>query len=92
MDYIVGVKKLHLVGRDIINKPKQEGGLGIRKFSLMNQAMLTKQYLPNSLQAISWSPKHSNLNTAHLVIFTLISPNHTTHGCGKQSWGKITQL
>jgi hypothetical protein len=53
MDHIVGVKKLHLVERDIINKPKQEGGLGIRKFSLMNQAMLTKQYLPNSLQAQS---------------------------------------
>ena len=52
MDYIVGVKKLHLVGRDIINKPKQDGGLGIRKFSLMNQA-ITKQYLPHSLQAQS---------------------------------------
>ena len=39
-----GDKKLHLINWDKICKPKRWGGLGIKKFSLMNQALLEKQY------------------------------------------------
>ena len=39
-----GEKKMHLVNWDKICKPKSEGGLGLRKFGLMNQAMLAKQF------------------------------------------------
>jgi hypothetical protein len=39
-----GTKKLHLVGWETLSKPKKEEGLGINKFSLINQAMVTKQY------------------------------------------------
>ena len=40
----LGEKKMHLVNWDKICKPKSEGGLGLRKFGLMNQAMLAKQF------------------------------------------------
>lgn len=39
-----GVRKMHLVNWDNICKPKKEGDLGLKKFSLVNQAMLAKQY------------------------------------------------
>ena len=37
-------RKLHLVSWDKICRPREEGGLGLKKFGLMNQAMLAKQF------------------------------------------------
>ena len=37
-------RKLHLVSWDKICRPRKEGGLGLKKFGLMNQAMLAKQF------------------------------------------------
>ena len=42
-----GVRKLHLVKWDTICQPKSMGGLGYKKFSLINQAMISKQNLEN---------------------------------------------
>uniref|UniRef100_A0A2N9G2E0 Reverse transcriptase zinc-binding domain-containing protein n=1 Tax=Fagus sylvatica TaxID=28930 RepID=A0A2N9G2E0_FAGSY len=39
-----GHKKLHLTNWDTLTSPRQERGLGIRKFKLMNIALLAKQY------------------------------------------------
>ena len=39
-----GERKLHLINWDRISQPKRMGGLGIKKFKTMNQAMLNKQY------------------------------------------------
>ena len=39
-----GVRKLHLINWDKICHPKSEGGLSLKKFSLMNQAMLAKKF------------------------------------------------
>lgn len=38
-----GTRKQHLVGWDKIYKAKEKGGLGFKKFSTLNQAMLAKQ-------------------------------------------------
>ena len=51
-----GERKLHLINWDRITQPKRMGGLGLKKFKTMNQAMLNKQYWrlcqnPNSLLA-----------------------------------------
>ena len=51
-----GEKKLHLIKWDRISQPKNVGGLGLKKFKYMNQAMLNKQYWrlcqnPNSFLA-----------------------------------------
>ena len=37
-------KKLHLINWDTLTKPKNMGGLGIKKFGLMNKALIAKQY------------------------------------------------
>jgi len=37
-------RKLHQVNWEKICKPKRMGGLGIKKFSYINQAMVSKQY------------------------------------------------
>ena len=39
-----GENKLHLINWDRVSQPKKFGGLGIKKFKHMNQAMLHKQY------------------------------------------------
>ena len=58
-----GEKKLHLINWDKICKPKRWGGLGIKKFSPMNQALLEKQYWrlinsPQSLLARTFKAKY----------------------------------
>ncbi|KAL0001694.1 hypothetical protein SO802_015475 [Lithocarpus litseifolius] len=40
----VGDKKLHLVNWYKICQPKERGGLGIKKFNLINQALVAKQF------------------------------------------------
>ena len=61
----IGEKKLHLINWNKICKPKRlgRGGLGIKKFSPMNQAMLTKKYWrlinsPQSLLARTFKTKY----------------------------------
>lgn len=61
-------RKLHLVGWDGICNAKEKGGLGFRKFSTLNQAMLAKQFLriqnsPNSLLARTYKAKYYPRNT-----------------------------
>ena len=58
-----GEKKLHLLNWEKICQPKRKGGLGLKKFGLMNQAMLAKQYWkisqnPNSLLARTYKAKY----------------------------------
>ena len=40
----ISQKKLHLTHWDTLIKPKHMGGLGIKKFGLMNKALISKQY------------------------------------------------
>ena len=59
----LGEHKLHLIKWDQLCQPKRNGGLGIKKFSLMNQAMLAKQYWritqnSNSLLARTFKAKY----------------------------------
>ena len=56
------VRKLHLMNWNKICQPKSWGGLGLKKFNLLNQAMLAKQYWrisqhPNSLIARTFKAK-----------------------------------
>ena len=37
-------RKLHLINWNTICRPRNEGGLGIRKFKLMKQALIAKQF------------------------------------------------
>ena len=59
----LGEHKLHLIKWDQVCQPKRNGGLGIKKFSLMNQAMFAKQYWritqnSNSLLARTFKAKY----------------------------------
>ena len=40
----VGDKKLHLINWNKIYQPRVRGGLGIKKFNLINQALVAKQF------------------------------------------------
>ena len=55
--------KLHLINWDKISQPKKLGGLGIKKFKCMNQAMLNKKYWricqnPQSLLAKAFKARY----------------------------------
>lgn len=57
------VRKLHLLHWDEVCKPKSMGGLGLKKFSLMNQAMVAKQFWrishnPQSLMVRAFKAKY----------------------------------
>ena len=59
----LGDRKLHLVNWDKICQPKCKEGLGLKKFSLVNQAMNAKQFWriqhnPNSLIARTFQTKY----------------------------------
>ena len=56
-------RKLHLVNWDKICQPKSRGGLGLKRLSLINQAMISKQFWriqhsPNSLLARTFKAKY----------------------------------
>ena len=63
MGHNPGERKLHLINWDTICQPKARGGLGLKKSSLVNQAMIAKQYwriqnYPNSLMAKTFKAKY----------------------------------
>lgn len=58
-----GVRKLHMVGWDTVSRPKSEGGLVVKIFKLMNQALIAKQFWrlmhkPQSLLAQALASKY----------------------------------
>ena len=59
----VGDKKLHLINWDKICQPRERGGRGTKKFNLINQALVAKQFwriqhCPNSLLAKTFKAKY----------------------------------
>ena len=65
-----GTRKLHLINWNEVCKPRREGGLGLKKFKLMNQAMLAKQfwgiaYNPQSLLARTLKGKYYPRGSIH---------------------------
>ena len=59
----LGVRKLYLMNWNKICQPKSWGGLGLKEFNLLNQAMLAKQYWrisqhPHSLIARTFKAKY----------------------------------
>lgn len=61
---------MHLENLDKICHPRNEGGLGLKKFSCMNQAMLAKQFWriqlnPRSLVAEAFKAKYFPRSTIH---------------------------
>ena len=57
-----GVRKMHFINWNRICQPRSTGGVGFKKFSLMNQAMLAKQFWriqhnPHSLVAKTFKAK-----------------------------------
>lgn len=69
-DHDQGFRKLHLVNWDKICMSKDEGGLGQKKFSLINQTMLAKQFWrihhnPHSLLAKTFKAKYFPRCTIH---------------------------
>ena len=66
-----GQKKLYMVNWDTISKPKREGGIGVKKFGLMNKALLANQYWrlcskPNLLLTKTLKAKYSPQVDLHL--------------------------
>ena len=58
-----GERKLHLINWDRVCQPRRLGGLGLKKFKTMNQAMITKQFWrihhnPHSLLARTFKAKY----------------------------------
>ena len=65
-----GVRKLHLLHWNEICKPKSMGGLGLKKFSLINQAMVAKQFWrisrnPNFLMARAFKANYFPRSSIH---------------------------
>lgn len=65
-----GVRKMHLINWDRVCNPKRDGGMGLKKFSLINQAMLVKQYWrisqnPHSLISRTFKARYFPRGTIH---------------------------
>lgn len=102
----LGTRKLHLIGWDKICQPRSNGGLGFRKFSTLNQAMLTKQFWriqnsPDSLLAKTFKAKYfprTHLQgyipkPSHSWIWKNIAkPQHAELGKGRWSVGSGHQI
>ena len=63
-------KNSHFTNWDTITKPKNQGGLGIKKFGLMNKALISKQYWricnnPNSLLTKTLKSKYCPYEDIH---------------------------
>ena len=82
-------RKLHLLNWDTTCSPKGSGGLGLKKISLINKAMLTKQYWrmvqqPNSIFSKTFKARYlpkihisdSKPKPHHSWIWRNIAANH----------------
>ena len=63
-------RKMHMVSWEKICKPKRDGDLGLKKFGLMNQAMLARQYWrisqhPQTLVSRAFKAKYFPKNSIH---------------------------
>ena len=63
---------MHLLNWDEICKPKSEGGLGLKKFSLMNQAMVAKQF---------WRISHNSHSLIARALKAKYFPRCSIHDC-----------
>ncbi|XP_026378415.1 uncharacterized protein LOC113272834 [Papaver somniferum] len=84
------VKKLHPLGYDKLTRTQSEGGLGIRKRSDHNKALLMKwvwniQEKPNSIYAILFSEKY--LRQQPLFLGTPATPSSTS-----PQWKQLASL
>jgi hypothetical protein len=80
-------KKLHLTNWDTLTTPKNLGELGIKKFGLMNKALITKQYWrifnnPDSFLAKTLKSKYCPQEDVHTHIpkKTLLLDLENYHG------------
>ena len=79
MGHDLGTRKLHLIGWDKTYQARSNGGLGFRKFSTFNQAMLTKRFWriqnsPDSLLVRTFKAKY--FPKTHLQGY-IPKPNHS---------------
>ena len=72
----LGVRKMHLLNWDIICTPKKDGGIGLKKFSLMNQVMLAKQY---------WRISHNPQSFISRTFKARYFPRSSIHDCKPKS-------
>lgn len=68
----VHTRKMFLLNWDKICRSRREGGLGLKKFSIMNQAMLAKQY---------WRISQSPLSLISKIFKAKYFPHSTIHEC-----------
>ena len=86
-------KKLQLINWDTLTTPKNLGELGIKKFGLMNKALITKQYWricnnPDSFLVKTLKSKYCPQEDVH----THIPKKNTPLGFGELSWAKTTKF
>lgn len=66
------VRKVHLLNWDEICKPKSKGGLGLKKFSLTNQALVAKQF---------WRINHNPQSLIARALKAKYFPRCSIHNC-----------
>ena len=78
--YDLGTRKLHFINWNEVCTPKSEGGLGLKRFELMNQAMLAKQF---------WRIAHNPQSLLARTLKVKYFPKGFTHDCSPKphnSW------
>ena len=78
--YDLGTRKLHFINWNEVCTPESEGGLGLKRFELMNQAMLAKQF---------WRIAHNPQSLLARTLKVKYFPKGFTHDCSPKphnSW------